>query len=57
MPPKVSLSPSLDEIQECINQSAQAILSLQDCRRLGLPRHARGAPRLAHLLREDHQGH
>lgn len=27
MPPKVSLSPSLDEIQECINQSAQAILS------------------------------
>jgi len=27
MPPRVSLSPSLDEIQECINQSAQAILS------------------------------
>jgi len=27
VPPKVSLSPSLDEIQECINQSAQAILS------------------------------
>jgi len=27
MPPKVSLSPSLDEIQECINRSAQAILS------------------------------
>ena len=27
MPPRVSLSPSLDEIQECINQSAQAVLS------------------------------
>jgi dynein heavy chain len=27
MPPRVSLSPSLDDIQECINQSAQAILS------------------------------
>jgi len=27
MPPHVSLSPSLDDIQECINQSAQAILS------------------------------
>ena len=27
MPPSVSLSPSLDDIQECINQSAQAILS------------------------------
>eukprot|EP00957_Ditylum_brightwellii_P204967 15341592-Ditylum_brightwellii.AAC.1 len=27
MPPTVSLSPSLDEIQECINKSAQAILS------------------------------
>ena len=26
MPPRVSLSPSLDEIQECINQSAQAVL-------------------------------
>ena len=27
MPPTVSLSPSLNEIQECINQSAQAVLS------------------------------
>ena len=27
MPPNVSLSPSLDDIQECINKSAQAILS------------------------------
>jgi len=27
MPPRVSLSPSLDDIQECINQSAQAIIS------------------------------
>ena len=27
MPPHVSLSPSLDDIQECINKSAQAILS------------------------------
>jgi dynein heavy chain len=27
IPPSVSLSPSLDEIQQCINKSAQAILS------------------------------
>jgi dynein heavy chain len=27
MPPSVSLSPSLDEIQQCINKSAQAVLS------------------------------
>ena len=27
MPPRVSLSPSLEDIQECINKSAQAILS------------------------------
>lgn len=57
MPPSVSLSPSLDEIQQCINKSAQAILScykkIVDWGYLSLPKEKRSSHTFFNRITKD----
>ncbi|KAL7522596.1 hypothetical protein ACHAWX_007291 [Stephanocyclus meneghinianus] len=57
MPPSVSLSPSLDEIQQCINKSAQAILScykkIVDWGYLTLPKEKRSSHTFFNRITKD----
>jgi dynein heavy chain len=57
VPPNVSLSPSLDEIQQCINKSAQAILScykkILDWGYSSLPREKRASHTFFNRITKD----
>jgi dynein heavy chain len=57
VPPDVSLSPSLDEIQQCINKSAQATLScykkILDCCYSSLPKDKRASHTYFNRMTKD----